>query len=324
MHKLSTTDFSFLHDLFIDVHSNARLEGYTTFRLGGPCPFLITCQTPYQLEQTIKRLTEHKIDFILIGGGSNLLVSDEGIDLVVVRYIGSPMIERQGNDLVVSGSTLLDHLAQFAVKSGLEGLNCTTGIPGTVGGAVVGNAGAFGKQVGDVLTKVLLIDKKGAKREALSGELGFTYRNSNLKETGDIVLAARFALKGGDNTVLQKERDEILEIRRQKHPNLSTHPCAGSFFRNIEPTSKAERRQAAGWFLEEAGAKDMRVGGAFIFEKHANIIVKSDECLAQDVYELSRQMAKAVKQKFDLTLIREVRLVGKFDGMPKDIKTLIW
>ena len=317
-------NFDFLNDLHLEIIDNARLEEFTTFRLGGPCQALMTCQTPYQLEETIKRLVENNIEYLLIGGGSNLLVSDAGVKCVVIRYVSEPMTERQDNDIVVSGGTSLDQLAQFVLKNSLEGLNYTSGIPGTVGGAVVGNAGAFGKQVGDVLNSVLLLDRTGKKREALRDKLGFTYRNSKLKETGDIVLAARFNLNPGTPEALKKERGDILEPRRQKHPNLQTHPCAGSFFRNIEPTSKAEKRQAAGWFLEQCGAKDMRVGGAVIFEKHANIIVKSVGCQSQDVFELSKLMAKAVKNKFNLDLVREVRLVGRFFGMPAEVKDYLW
>ena len=317
-------DFSFLDDLYVDIKPQTELSEFATFRLGGLCPCLITCQTPFQLENTVQRLAKRNIDFILIGGGSNLLVSDAGVDCVVVRYISSPMVERQENDIVVSGSTLLDALAQYALAQGLEGLNYTAGIPGTVGGAVVGNAGAFGKQVGDVLDSVLLLDKKGVKREAKPESLGFRYRHSNLKETGDIVLGARFHLGPGNKTALVKEREEILETRRQKHPDLNRYPCAGSFFRNVEPTSAAEKRQAAGWFLEQAGAKDMRVGGAVIFSKHANIIIKSDGCLSQNVFDLSNLMAKAVKEKFNLALVREVRLIGSFEGMPREIKDYIW
>ena len=318
-------NFSFLEDTFVPVVENAKIADYTTFQLGGSCKALITCQTPYQLQAVVKRLVERNIDFILIGGGSNLLVSDEGIDCVVVRYIASPIIASvEGQSVTVSGSSLLDALVKFALEHSLEGINYASGIPGTVGGAVVGNAGAFGKQVGDVLESVLLMDKKGMTREAKPSELGFRYRHSNLKETGEVVVAAHFALRPGDKNALLKERNEILAIRHEKHPDLKLYPCAGSFFRNIEPTSAAEKRQAAGWFLEQAGGKNLKHGGATIFSKHANIIIKSNGCTAQDVYELSKLMAKLAKEKFDLDLVREVRFVGKFQGMPQDIKEVIW
>ncbi len=313
------------NELKIDLQPQALLSDHTTFRLGGPCPQLIHCENPQQLESVIKKLVKDKTKFILIGGGSNLVVSDAGVDCTVVRYVSeTPLIERDGDDLVVSGSTALDDFALFAVDSGLEGLICTTGIPGTVGGAIVGNAGAFGKQVGDVLKSVTLITREGEKKTVSPQDLGFTYRNSKLKETGDIVVEARFGLKKGDRSTLAQKRAQILAIRHEKHPDLKIYPCAGSFFRNVEPTSKAEKRQAAGWFLEQAGGKALRVGGASIFEKHANIIVKGKDCRAQEVYELHLIMKKIVKEKFGLDLVREVRFVGNFAGKPVGLKDMIW
>ena len=315
----------FESDLKANFKYNVPLSQYTTFRLGGNCPCLISCQTPEELESVIKRVVGERLPFILIGGGSNLVVSDHSVECVVIRYVTDrPMIERQGNDLTVSGSTSLDDLAKFAIEEGREGLNTCHGIPGTVGGAVVGNAGAFGKQVGDVLKTAILISQQGVKRKVSASELGFTYRNSNLKQTSDIVLSVTFALRLGNKKELRKQRDEILKLRHEKHPDLQAYPCAGSFFRNIEPTSKAEKRQATGWFLEQAGGKNLRAGGAVIYDKHANIIVKSDGCRAQDVYELSLKMAQLAKQAFDLNLEREVRFVGKFDGVQLDKKNIIW
>jgi UDP-N-acetylmuramate dehydrogenase len=301
------------------------LSKWTTFQLGGTCKGLIHCETPAELILSVQFLRKLDEPFILIGGGSNLVVSDHGLNCFVIRYVSSqPIIERRGTDLIVSASTSLDMLAQYALKEGLEGLNYTSGIPGTVGGAIVGNAGAFGKQVGDVLKYVTVLRESGNLVDIPHDELGFTYRHSHLKDTSDIVLSASFSLKEGDREALQKERDEILRIRHEKHPDLSVMPCAGSFFRNIEPTSKAERRQATGWFLEEAGGKSLQFGGAKIYEKHANIIIKSTPCKAQDIFELSQLMVKIVKDKFNLDLVREVRFVGEFTGKPESIKDLIW
>ena len=314
-----------LSDKKFEIKNNALLSSYTTFRLGGPCRGLINCQTPDELESAIQKLIKEQEDFILIGGGSNLVVSDQGIDTFVIRFVSSkPLIERHGTELIISGSTLLDEAALFAMENSLEGLNYASGIPGTVGGAVVGNAGAFGKQVGDYLKSVTLLSPQGIKKEVSATELGFRYRHSKLKETGDIVLCARFGLIKGERKMLRQERAEILKVRREKHPNLKKYPCAGSFFRNIEPTSKAQRRQAAGFFLEQAGAKDFKVGGAKIFKKHANIIIKSNGCTSQNVHDLHLKMAKAVKEKFAMDLVREVRFVGKFQGMPSGMKDLLW
>ncbi len=294
----------------------AKLCDYTTFRLGGPCRLLIECATPDELKNTIRALSKDKTPFILIGGGSNLVVSDQGLDVVVIRYVSaSPLIERNGDDVTVAASTELDALALYSVEEGLEGFVYTSGIPGTVGGAVVGNAGAWGKQVGDVLKSAVLLDKQGNEKTVGPEYFEFTYRNSKLKETDEIVVEATFALKSGDPIALAQERADILRMRSEKHPNLSTHPCAGSFFRNVEATSKAEKRQAAGWFLEQAGGKGLKSGGAQIFDKHANIIVKGPACKAQDVHNLHLEMIRIVNDKFGFCLNREVRFVGKFDNM---------
>jgi UDP-N-acetylmuramate dehydrogenase len=302
------------------------LSEYTTFRLGGPCPCLIECAAPEELIETVQKLKKEKTPFLLIGGGSNIVVSDQGLNTTVIRYVSStPLIERNNNIMItVSASTILDDLALFCVDEGLDGLNYTTGIPGTVGGAVVGNAGAWGKQVGDVLRSAVILDDKGRTKTVDAGYFAFTYRHSHLKNTNEIIVSATFALTPGDPIVLAQQRAEILKKRSEKHPNLISHPCAGSFFRNVEPTSKADRRQASGWFLEEAGGKDLKVGGAYIFEKHANIIVKGAGTRAQDVHDLHLKMIAIVKEKFDLQLVREVRFAGKFKNSPQADQEGFW
>ena len=310
----------------IKILPHTPLSQYTTFKLGGPARGLINCQTPDQLQQAVRFCLNKKADFILIGGGSNIVVSDVGLNCYVLRYVSDvPLIRREGHNVIVSGSTSLDALALFAAQEGLEGINYCSGIPGTVGGAVVGNAGAFGKQIGDVLISAVLLKRDtGEKFKVQKDYCRFTYRHSALKETNDIVLEIEMTLTPADSSALLAERESFLNTRREKHPNLSTHPCAGSFFRNIEPTSKAEKRQAAGWFLEEAGAKSLSVGGAKIFDKHANIIVKSVNCTSQDVFELSQKMIQSVKDKFGFTLTREVRFVGPFKNMPAGHHGVIW
>ncbi|TAN35884.1 MAG: UDP-N-acetylmuramate dehydrogenase [Verrucomicrobia bacterium] len=289
------------------------LSRHTTFQLGGPCRVLITCSTPAQLAAAVNELQRAGEEFILIGGGSNLLVSDEGVPQVVIRYFSAqPQIQRADTVVEVSGSTLLDDLAAFTVAQGLAGLVYASGIPGTVGGALAGNAGAFGRQIGDVVENVTVMNHAGQTHTATPAELQFAYRRSVLQHNDEMVVVARLRLVTAEQGGLAQQRAECLQLRRQKHPDWRVLPTAGSFFKNIEPTSAAGRRQATGWFLEQAGALRMRVRGARPFEKHANIIVRDGDCTAQDVLELSRQMAAAVEQKFHLQLEREVRLRGRF------------
>lgn len=303
----------------------ALLANFTTFKLGGPCQYLIECATVESLQATVKELSTLNTPYILMGGGSNLVVSDQGIDAVVIRYVSAtPLIRRENNDLIIAASTHLDSAAVFSVDEGLEGLVFTSGIPGTVGGAVVGNAGAWGKQVGDILKSALIIEPNGNIKRVGPDYFGFSYRHSKLKDSKEIVAEVTFELKDGDPALLAIERADILKKRSEKHPDLTLYPCAGSFFRNIEPTSKAEKRQATGWFLEEAGGKNLSNGGALIFDKHANIIIKGQGCTASDVYHLHLKMISIVKDKFGFTIAREVRFLGKFDGVVESNSQWFW
>lgn len=293
---------------------DAPMREYTTFRLGGNCPALIDCPDAAALTETAAVLAEAGVAFIVIGQGSNLLVSDRGLQTVVLRYCSEekPDVAFEGCRVTVSGNTLLDDLARESICRGVGDISFCSGIPGTVGGAIVGNAGAFGQQIGDVVQSVRLMDSAGNVREAAADELGFEYRSSALKQTGEVVLDAVLKLKPCDVDTMQEERTRILELRRSKHPDWKSTPCAGSVFRNIEPTSAAERRHAAGWFLEQAGAKDFRIGGARLFEKHANIIIAEPAATASDVFHLSEKMIAAVRDHFGIELVREIKLLGDF------------
>jgi UDP-N-acetylmuramate dehydrogenase len=297
----------------LPVRKNQSLGEFTTFRLGGPCPLLIDNPSAARLPALIRFLDKNEIPFLVIGQGSNLVISDKGLDCVIIRFCSdTPAIQLDGSRITVSGNTLLEDFARITVEQNLGDLSYCTGIPGTVGGGIAGNAGAFGRQIGDHLVSAEIIDLDGDVQIVTHSQLEFAYRHSKLKETGEIVLSAIFELPLENKDIMRRERERIIEFRKEHHPDWHTMPCAGSVFRNIEASSAAERRKAAGHFLEEAGAKNMTVGGAHLFEKHANIIIGGDDCNAQDVWNLSEQMKAAVKEKFGLDLIREVRFLGKF------------
>lgn len=291
------------------------LARYTTFQLGGPCPFLISAQSPEDLRSAVACLQAQNVpDFLVIGEGSNILFSDAGIPTPVIRYCSStPQIIKNYCEVTVAASTKLDDLAFFCAREGLEGLGFASGIPGTVGGAIAGNAGAFGKQMSDILACVWVLERDGAEKEYTAAHCAFAYRRSRFQASNEIILKAKFILKGGSNASLLSERQEILDQRKEKHPDYKIIPCAGSFFKNIDSPAIGQRRQAAGALLDQAGAKQMSVGGAGVFEQHANIIIKkAKNCTARDVYLLSRQMQEAVQKKFEISLDPEVRLIGKF------------
>ncbi|OQW96171.1 MAG: UDP-N-acetylenolpyruvoylglucosamine reductase [Verrucomicrobia bacterium A1] len=296
------------------VAPGARLADVTTFRLGGPCRALVECPDARSLAGAVTALRAAGLPFLLIGGGSNLLVSDEGFAGVVVRLASdAPAFRCDGEEIVAAASAPLDALAAFSVRQALEGLLFASGIPGTVGGAVAGNAGAFGEDVSGRLVSVTVLDPDGQIREEDPSRFRFAYRHSEIPAQGAIVTEVRLRLASAGTGPLAAERDRILALRAAKHPDWRSIPTAGSFFRNVEPTSAAGRRQAAGWFLEQAGVKSMTDGGARVYEKHANIVVKgAPDCTAADVDRLTRRMAAAVKSLFDLTLVPEVRRIGHF------------
>ncbi len=295
------------------VSENQPLSECTTFRLGGPCPLFFDSPSAEQLPVLIQKLTEKETPFLVMGQGSNLVISDEGLDCAVIRFCSeTPNMEATGNRVTVSGDTLLDDLALFTIENNIGDLSFCSGIPGTVGGGIAGNAGAFGRQMGDHIISAEILGLDGTVRTIAPNELDFSYRHSKLKETGEIVLSAIFELPFENKKTMRLERERIIDFRRENHPDWHTTPCAGSVFRNIEPTSAVERRKSAGYFLEEAEAKTMQIGGARIFEKHANMIIGGEGCTAQNVWALSEQMKQAVQQKFDLELTREIRFLGDF------------
>lgn len=297
------------------VFLGARMKDYTTFQLGGTVPAVIDCPDADALAGSTKLLVENGVPLLVIGQGSNLLVSDDGLDGVVLRYCSedAPDISFEGCRVTVGGHTLLDDLAKASIEKGLGDISYCSGIPGTVGGAIAGNAGAFGQQIGDVVESVRLMNLDGTIETVEAEALDFAYRSSGLKKSGAVILDALIRLKPADVETMRAERERIMELRRTKHPDWRTMPCAGSVFRNIEPTSAAGRRQAAGWFLEEVGAKEFSVGHAHLFEKHANIIIADAGAKASDVYELTEKMISAVESSFGFKLEREIKLLGQFE-----------
>ena len=298
----------------VSIIKNALMSNYSSFKVGGICPLVIECNDQTDLSLVLKFLIKNKIKNKVIGEGTNLLVSDNGIDCVIVKFCfpRTDRIKIKQNYITVPAQLLLDNLVVKAVDNNLGDITFLSGIPGTVGGAIAGNAGAFGEQIGDILVDTEVIDVNGNIKKMTKKNLNFSYRSSYFKNSLDIILNASFKLKKLNQNEMIKKRDEILSLRFQKHPDWKKEPCAGSIFRNIEPSSAANRRQAAGWFLEQAGVKDFKEGKAFVYKKHANIIIAESGSTATDVYKLSERMKEAVLKKFNIELIREIQLLGSF------------
>ena len=287
------------------------LTDFTTFRLGGPCRELATVSDGKAAADAIRGWNAEGVPWRAMGGGSNLLVADDGIPDAVLRMVSEwPDCRMDGESICASAGTALDALARFAADEGRAGLGFASGTPGTVGGGICGNAGAFGLSLGDALDCVEVLTRAGEMKVLPRETLEFGYRSSSLQATGAVAVRAWFRTAAGDRAKLRTEREEILAARKAKHPDWRALPTAGSFFKNLPAETEGGRRRAAGIFLEQAGAKAMREGGAYVFGKHANIVIAGPGATARDVAKLAARMAAAVKGKFGLGLEPEVRFWG--------------
>ncbi|MCC5849797.1 MAG: UDP-N-acetylmuramate dehydrogenase [Verrucomicrobia bacterium] len=306
-----------LADPDIHIRENVPLRDCGTFQIGGPARYVVDCHTPSALGKVREISRIHDVRPVLLGGGSNVLFSDEGWPGWIVRYTSS-ICEPEpigAHRWRVSAAADLDALAAWACANGQAGLEAFTGIPGTIGGGVAGNAGAWGVQLEHVLDRIHGWTPEGEKTTWQVSDCHFEYRDSRLKHDGSWIGEIEFRTHPGDSLTLGSKRKEILSLRAEKHPDWRQTPCIGSFFKNLEPTSAAERRQAAGWFLETSGAKAERVGGAAVFERHANILIKvAESCTAADVAELARRLQKQVKAVHGHSLQREIRYLGVIPG----------
>ncbi len=286
----------------MEVIENYPLSRLTSFRIGGPARVVYFPETISQLKLLCKKLKGEK--FLVLGEGTNVLAPDEGVDFpVVVNRIRGFKIE--GERVEASSGERLDTLAKAAAEAGLSGLEELSGIPGTVGGAVFGNAGAFGRQISDLLDWVEYVREGEVVREKASS-LYFSYRDSTFKRDGGVILRVALRLTPSTRERTMKRREEILKERERRLPSPDT-ACAGSFFKNILlPDGK---KLAAGKLLEEVGMKGERVGGAQVSTKHANFIVNAGGASAKDVLALAELGRKRVFERFGVKLEEEVIII---------------
>jgi UDP-N-acetylmuramate dehydrogenase len=285
------------------------MSRYSSFKTGGPARYFLNAQTEKQICDAVATANKMGIPFFLLGGGSNLLVSDDGFDGLVIRdeIMGLSLISV--NEIECGAGEHLMSLVNFACDSGLTGFEFAAGIWGSVGGAIFGNAGAYGGEIAHVLTSICLVDRTGQAKVATPDYCRFAYRDSYLKVTREIVTSCRLQLKPGYKTDIRAKIDEILASRATKHPDKLT---AGSFFKNIPDQTQPYGKLPAGKLLEEVGAKSLSVGGARVYEKHANIIVSDGTATSREIRQLADIMKAKVLERFGITLEEEVMQVGKF------------
>lgn len=280
------------------------MKKHTTFRIGGPADIFAVPDTIEKAAKIIGICREQKVPFYVIGNGSNLLVSDQGYRGVVVQvYKNLSAIEIKGDIITAQAGAMLSVIAKKAMAASLTGFEFASGIPGTVGGAAVMNAGAYGGEMKQVLTEVTVLTREGELRRIPSEELKLGYRYSVIPEKGWIVLEAKLKLHRGDYDMIKARMDELKEKRVEKQP--LELPSAGSTFKRPEG-------YFAGKLIMDAGLRGFSVGGAQISEKHCGFVVNTGEATAKDVRDLIREVSRQVKTKFGVELEPEVKMLGEF------------
>jgi len=282
---------------------------HTTFKIGGPSDLFYEAKTEKELVEAIKVAMEVGVPYFILGKGSNVLVGDKGIRGMVIKVQSSkfPLRPRseaskvQNERIIAEAGVLLNDLVKFYVKNSFGGLEFLVGIPGSVGGAVRGNAGAWQKNIGDKIVKVKILDEKGKIKYLNRQDCQFSYRNSRFKKTSEVILEAEFLVE-------KKEKKEIKKIiieYRNKRKNQPAEASAGSIFINPKPYS-------AGEMIERCGLKGRKIGGAQISPKHANFIVNLGGAKAKNVVALITLAKNKVKEKFGIDLREEIVRVGEF------------
>ena len=309
-------DFSshFLKALGRPLQESVSLSEYSNFRIGGRADYFFEAKTLEELVRTVDISRKSFVPYYVIGAGCNLLFDDEGFRGIIIKNTakGISLRDEKGEVEVLSG-TLLDELVEFCMERGLTGFEFLAGIPGTVGGAVFSNAGAFGKSVGDFLAEALLLDVEGKKIRVSRDYFAFDYRDSLLKKKHHLLLQAAFILKVGEKEMIKETIAENLKSREEKHPPQNT-AYAGSYFKN--PAFPDGKKVAAAYLLDQVGAKALKVGGAAVYSSHSNFILNQENASSEDVLALARELKSRVKEKFGIELEEEVIYLPAISSMP--------
>lgn len=277
---------------------------HTTFRIGGPADYFVELGSIEQIRAAIQVCREENLPWFVLGRGSNLLVSDKGYRGVILSiYKDFQKTEIQGETVTVQAGVLLTTLSGKVLDASLTGLEFASGIPGTIGGAVVMNAGAYGGEMKDIVRKVTVLDQDGEVRTLTCGEMQFGYRTSLAKKKGYIVLGAELTLKQGEKEKIREEMQALKAKRIEKQP--LEFPSAGSTFKRPEG-------YFAGKLIMDAGLRGAAVGGAQVSEKHCGFVVNTGNATAADVRELMRRVQGKVEEQFGVHLEPEVRFLGEF------------
>lgn len=287
-----------------NIHIEEPLANHTTFRVGGPTDCLVEIESTEQLRKIQKYLRLIEEPYTILGNGSNLLVGDGGYRGIVLQ-IGNKMadIRVDGNTITAQAGALLSKTAKVALEHGLAGLEFASGIPGSIGGAVVMNAGAYGGEMKQVITSVTVLDQEGEELVLDNETMEFGYRTSVIKHRPFLVTEVTFELTPGDPKVIKSTMDDLATRRREKQP--LEYPSAGSTFKRPEG-------HYAGQLIMEAGLRGFQIGGARVSDKHCGFVINTGTASAADVLDVIRHVQQTVKEKFDVDLETEVIMLGEF------------
>lgn len=280
------------------------MKNHVTFRVGGPADFFVTPKNYEELSGVLKCCAKYEMPCYIMGNGSNLLVSDQGYQGVVIQLFRQLNdIQCEGNVIRAQAGALLSAVANRALEEKLTGFEFAAGIPGTLGGACVMNAGAYGGEMKDVLKSVTVLTREGERITLQKNELELGYRTSIIAKKDYIVLEAEIELETGDAEEIKAVMDDLKERRTTKQP--LEYPSAGSTFKRPEG-------YFAGKLIQESGLQGFQVGGAQVSEKHCGFVINKDQATAADIAELIRQVQDRVEEKFGVRLETEVKRLGEF------------
>lgn len=289
-----------------NIFWNEPMKHHTTFRAGGPARCLVEPETVEQLGAVLQFCRKENVPYYIVGNGSNLLVSDDGYDGVIIHLFKNMSEARvEENRLILQAGVLLVRAANMARGEGLTGLEFASGIPGTIGGAMVMNAGAYGGEMKDVVRRVTVLVPGGEIRSYKGEEMQFGYRRSRVSAEGSIVLEAELELQKGDPEQIQARMEELKEKRLSKQP--LEYASAGSAFKRPEG-------YFAGKLIEDAGLRGFRIGDAQVSEKHCGFVINRGEATASQIRELIREVQRRVYENSGVRLEPEVKFLGWREG----------
>ena len=285
-----------------EIEFNADMKQNTSFKVGGTADVLLCPKEYSQLQETVRICNENNIPFIVLGNGSNILVRDGGIREVVIKLTSINFLEISQNKIKAGSGVSLKEVSDFALENSLTGFEFACGIPGSVGGAVFMNAGAYNGEIKNVITQAEVLDREGNIKTLDKEQLSFDYRKSNIMEQAYIVLSAVFTLEYGDKETIKSTIDDLTARREEKQP--LEYPSAGSTF-------KRPKGYFAGKLIQDCELKGFTIGGAAVSEKHSGFVINKGNATAKDVLDVISHVQETVMQKFGVKLETEVRIIGE-------------